>query len=284
MVIKLSLPKNNSKNNITSIILCAGEGTRISDFIPSKPKPLIEINNKPILSYLISHLRKLEISSIFIVTGHLKEQVEEYIKEIKQKNDTLKEKIFVINSGNDYKKGPLYSFLSITNEKSILNKDLIYLVFPGDTYFEFNLISEIITTIKNVNDLIHGNSIIFYQKLQGIKLKEKEDLNNTISTINTEELESMEIVRDIEQLKLNSISESAFYKRIIPVFVFNFKFLENIIEAEKKSSVKTIREIVNLLIKGKSILYAYSLNPDYRFYDIDTKLDLLNLNQTKRGQ
>lgn len=284
MVIKLSLPKNNSKNNITSIILCAGEGSRISDFIPNKPKPLIEINNKPILSYLISHLRKLDISSIIIVTGHLKKQVEDYIKEIKQKYDTLKEKIFVINSGNDYKKGPLYSFLSITNEKSILKRDLIYLVFPGDTYFEFNLISEIITTIKNVNDLIHGNSIIFYQKLQGIKLKEKEDLNKTISTINTEELESMEIVRKIEQQKLNSISESAFYKRIIPVFVFNFKFLENIIEAEKKSSVKTIREIVNLLIKRQSILYAYSLNPDYRFYDIDTKLDLLNLNQTKRGQ
>ena len=284
MVIKLSLPKNNSKNTITSIILCAGKGTRISDFIPSKPKPLIEINNKPILSYLISHLRKLNISSIIIVTGHLKKQVEDYIKEIKQKYDTLKEKIFVINSGNDYKKGPLYSFLSITNEKSILKRDLIYLVFPGDTYFEFNLISEIITTIKNVNDLIHGNSIIFYQKLQGIKLKEKEDLNKTISTINTEELESMEIVRKIEQQKLNSISESAFYKRIIPVFVFNFKFLENIIEAEKKSSVKTIREIVNLLIKRQSILYAYSLNPDYRFYDIDTKLDLLNLNQTKRGQ
>lgn len=284
MVIKLSLPKNNSKNNITSIILCAGEGSRISDFIPNKPKPLIEINNKPILSYLISHLRKLNISSIIIVTGHLKKQVEDYIKEIKQKYDTLKEKIFVINSGNDYKKGPLYSFLSITNEKSILKRDLIYLVFPGDTYFEFNLISEIITTIKNVNDLIHGNSIIFYQKLQGIKLKEKEDLNKTISTINTEELESMEIVRKIEQQKLNSISESAFYKRIIPVFVFNFKFLENIIEAEKKSSVKTIREIVNLLIKRQSILYAYSLNPDYRFYDIDTKLDLLNLNQTKRGQ
>ena len=284
MVIKLSLPENNSKINITSIILCAGEGTRISNFIPSKPKPLIEINDKPILSYLISHLNKLDISSIIIVTGHLKEQIENYIKEIQQKNDNLKDKISVINSGNDYKKGPLYSFLSVTNEKSILKRDLIYLVFPGDTYFEFNLISEIITSIKNNSALIQDNSIIFYQELQGIKLIKTEDPSKTISTVNTEELESTEIVRNIEQLKLNSINESAFYKQLIPVFVFDFKFLENIIDAEKKISVKTIREIVNYLIKGKNNLYAYRLKPAYRFIDIDTKLDLLNLNQKKRGQ
>lgn len=275
---------HNSKNKITSIILCAGEGTRISDFIPSKPKPLIEINNKPILSYLISHLIKSQTTLIVIVTGHLKEQIENYIEKFKQENNTLKGKILIVNSGDDYKKGPLYSFLSITKEKSILKKDSIYLVFPGDTYFEFNLISELITSIKNNSALIQGNSIIFYQELQGIKLIKTEDPSKTISTVNTEKLESMEIVRNIEQLKLNSIAESAFYKQLIPVFVFDFKFLENIIDAEKEVSVKTIREIVNYLIKGGNSLYAYRLNPNYGFIDIDTKFDLLNLNQKKRGQ
>ena len=284
MELNLSLPENNSTDKITSIILCSGEGTRIRDFIPNTPKPLIEVNNKPILSYLISHLIKSHITSIIVVTGHLKEQIENFIKEIKQNNKNLEGKILIINSGNDYEKGPLYSFLSITNEKSILKRDLIYLVIPGDTYFEFNLFSELITSIKNNSALIQDNSFIFYQELQGIKLKETEDPSKTISTIKTEELESTEIVRNIEQLKLNSISESVFYKKIIPVFVFDFKFLENIIDAEKKASVKTIREIVNVLIKGKNILYAYPLNPNYRFFDIDTKLDLLNLNQKKRGQ
>ena len=172
--------------------------------------------------------------------------------------------------------------MSITNEKSILKRDLIYLVFPGDTYFEFNLISDLITSIKTSPALIQGNSMIFYQELQGIKLKTIKDPSKTISTIKTEELESAEIVSHIEQIKLNSISERVFYKKVIPVFVFNFKFLENIIDAEKKTSVKTIREIVNLLIKGKNILYAFRLNPDYKFFDIDTKLDFLNLKQEKR--
>jgi NDP-sugar pyrophosphorylase family protein len=111
MGIKLSLQKNSLKNKITSIILCAGEGTRISDFIRSKPKPLIEINKKPILSYLIFNLIKSNTTSIIIVTGHLQEQIENYIESIKQKNETLKKKILIINSGNEYQKGPLYSFL-----------------------------------------------------------------------------------------------------------------------------------------------------------------------------
>ena len=120
---KLSLHKNSLKTKITSIILCAGEGTRISDFIRSKPKPLIEISNKPILSYLIFNLIKSQTTSIIIVTGHLQEQIENYIENIKQKDESLRKKILIINSGNDYKKGPLYSFLSITKEKSILKKD-----------------------------------------------------------------------------------------------------------------------------------------------------------------
>ncbi len=284
MVKNLTLQENKLRNKISSIILCAGEGIRISEYISNKPKPLIEIDEKPILSHLISHLIKSQITSITIVTGHLKEQIENYITEIKEKNDSLQDKILLVNSKDDYKKGPLYSFLSITNDKNILKRDLIYLVFPGDTYFEFNLISELITSVKNNSALIQDNSMIFYQELQGIKLKKSEDSGKTISTIRTEELKSVELVKHIDQIKFNSIRESAFYKKIIPVFVFGFKFIENIIDAEKETSVKTIREIVNLLIKGENYLYAFRLSPKSKFFDIDTKLDFLNLKKEKRGQ
>ncbi len=284
MGIKLSQLKNNSTVKLKSIILCAGEGTRISNFISNKPKPLIEINHKPILSYLISNLIKSHITSIVIVTGHLKEQIENYMKEINQKNDSLKDKILVIDSGNDYKKGPLYSFLSITNEKGIVNKDFIYLVFPGDTFFEFNLISELITAIKSNSTLFQNNSFLFYQELQGARLKNTEDPTKIISTIITKQLNSIEIVRKIEQTVVDSIIENLFYKSLIPVFAFDSEFLESIIDAEKKVSVKTLREIVNILITEKNILYAYRLNPNYSFFDIDTELDLINLNKKKRGQ
>jgi len=284
MEIKLSLHKNSLKNKITSIILCAGEGSRISDFIHNKPKPLIEINNKPILSYLISNLIKSQTTSIIIVTGHLQEQIENYIEIIKQKDESLRKKILIINSGNDYKKGPLYSFLSITKEKNILKKDLIYLIFPGDTYFESNLISELFNSIRNNSSFIQNNSIIFYQELKGNNLKNTKTPNKSISIIKTEKQESKEIVKEIRQIELTSISESSYYKQIIPLFVLDYKFITNIIEIENKVSVKTIREIINILIKGKTILYAFCLKPNYKFFDIDTRSDLLNFNQEKRGQ
>jgi hypothetical protein len=211
------------------------------------------------------------------VTGYLKEQIENYMKEINQKDHSLRNKIKIIDSGYEYKKGPLYSFLSITNDKSVVKKDFTYLVFPGDTFFEFNLINELITTIKNDPNLFKNNSFLFYQELQGSKLKITENPSKKISTIVTKKLSSTEIVMKIEQIEISSMSENLFYKRIIPVFVFDFEFIEHIIDAEKKVTVKTLREIVNILIKEKKSLNAYRLNPNYRFFDIDTKLDLINL-------
>lgn len=281
---KLSLPKNNFIDNIKTIILCAGEGTRIRDFLSDTPKPLIKINNEPILWSLISNLIKSYIKSIIIVTGHLKEQIENYLKIIIQKNESLRSKILIINSGNDYKKGPLYSFLSVTKEKSILKKDLIYLIFPGDTYFESNLIKEIISSLKNNSNFIQKHSIIFYQEFRGKNLKNPNKIGKSISILKTEEQESMEIVKEIKQVKLASISESGYYKQIIPLFVFNYKFIEKIIETETEVSVKTIREIINILIKGKKILYAFCLKSNTSFFDIDTRSDYLRIKQEKRGQ
>ncbi len=284
MEIKLSLLKSNFIDTIKTIILCAGEGTRIRNFFPNIPKPLIKINHEPILWSLISNLIKSYITSIIVVTGHLNEQIESYLKLIIQKDESLKSKILIINSGDDYKKGPLYSFLSTTREKGILKKDLIYLVFPGDTYFESNLIKELITSIDNDSNFIKNNSVIFYQELPGKSLKNTTNLNKSISIIKTEELDSLEIVKEISQLDVTSISESAYYKQIIPLFVFNYKFIEKIIETETKASVKTIREIINILIQGKQILYTYCLKSDNRFFDIDTRSDYLRINQEKRGQ
>ena len=146
---KLSLQKNKLLENLISIILCAGEGTRISDFIHNIPKPLIKIYDKPILSHLIFNLIKLNITSVVIITGHLRGDIETYIASLKKKDSSLRNKLLLINSGNNYKMGPLYSFLSITNKKSILRKGKIYLVFPGDTYYESILLKEILHIISN---------------------------------------------------------------------------------------------------------------------------------------
>ena len=50
-----------------------------------------------------------------------------------------------------------------------------------------------------------------------------------------------------------------------------------------KDKVRSIREVVNLLIKKKEQFLAIPVNPNYNFYDIDSNLDLKILNDKKEG-
>ncbi len=282
MEINLSLQKNKLIENLIPIILCAGEGTRISDFIHNIPKPLIKIYDKPILSHLIFNLIKLNITSIVIITGHLREEIEKYISSLTK---SLQNKILLVNSGNNYKMGPLYSFLSITNKKSILRKGKIYLVFPGDTYYESNLLKEILHIISNNLTIMRNKSIIFYQKMKVINLKTQLNSKKLISIAKIEKTRSKEIVvKEVQQRKLSEIDNNEEINQIVPLFVFNHRIINKIIETERKISATTIREILNHIIKHKNILYAVPIDPQYRFIDIDTKSDILSLNQKNKGK
>ena len=285
MEIKLSLPKNNLIENLISIILCAGEGTRISDFIHNIPKPLIKIYNKPILSHLIFNLIKLNITSIVIITGHLRGEIETYIASLKKGDDSLRNKLSLINSGNKYKIGPLYSFLSITDKKSILRKDKTYIVFPGDTYYESILLKEILHVISNNLTITRNKSIIFYQKMKVINLKTQLNSKKLISIAKIKKTRSKEIVvKEIQQRKLSDINNNEEINLIVPLFVFDYRIINKIIETERKISVTTIREILNHIIKQKNILYGVPIDPQYKFIDIDIKSDILSLNQKKKGK
>ena len=52
-------------NNLSAIILCGGKGMRLRPLTEDMPKSLIEINGKPILYYIISHLLKNGVNKVF---------------------------------------------------------------------------------------------------------------------------------------------------------------------------------------------------------------------------
>lgn len=63
-------------NQVSAIILAAGEGTRLNEGNPSpKPKVLFEVAEKPMLFYSLEVLRLLDVKDIVIVVGYLAEQV-----------------------------------------------------------------------------------------------------------------------------------------------------------------------------------------------------------------
>ncbi len=63
------------------VINAGGLGTRISSFAPDVPKPMIKINNKPILEHQIECLKRQGFDDFIIITGYLKEQIEEYFSD-----------------------------------------------------------------------------------------------------------------------------------------------------------------------------------------------------------
>lgn len=62
------------------VILAAGLGTRLRPLTQNTPKPLIKINNKPIIESIIDFFDVPMIDEIIIVIGYLQEQFE-YIKD-----------------------------------------------------------------------------------------------------------------------------------------------------------------------------------------------------------
>ncbi len=64
-----------------AVILAAGRGTRMQDLTAQVPKPMLQVNGKPILEHLLDRLREAGFAETLIVTGYRAETVEEHFRE-----------------------------------------------------------------------------------------------------------------------------------------------------------------------------------------------------------
>jgi glucose-1-phosphate thymidylyltransferase len=61
------------------VIPLAGKGTRLRPHTHVTPKPLLKVGDKPVMAYILDDLRDLGVRDAVIITGHLKEKVEQYM-------------------------------------------------------------------------------------------------------------------------------------------------------------------------------------------------------------
>ena len=61
------------------VIPLAGKGTRLRPHTHVTPKPLLKVGDKPVMSYILDDLRELGVHEAVVITGHLKEKVQDYM-------------------------------------------------------------------------------------------------------------------------------------------------------------------------------------------------------------
>jgi len=108
------------------VILCAGEGTRLKPLTENIPKPLILINNKPILFYIFSSLPDKTNEILIIIKEKHKDLFEKFLFDFKI-NLNIK---FLFQNQN--KKG---TYFALMTAKDYLLKEDKFLVLNGDDIF-----------------------------------------------------------------------------------------------------------------------------------------------------
>jgi mannose-1-phosphate guanylyltransferase len=64
---------------VITVILAGGLGKRLRPLTSDRPKPMIQINNTPIIELQVKWLKKFGITDIIILVGHLKEKIKHHL-------------------------------------------------------------------------------------------------------------------------------------------------------------------------------------------------------------
>jgi glucose-1-phosphate thymidylyltransferase len=95
------------------IVPLAGKGTRLLPLTQRVPKPLVHVAGRPVMDYVMDGLKALDVGELIVITGHLKDVVEHYIRDhydvparfVEQK--TLDGTAGAINLARPYVDGPV---------------------------------------------------------------------------------------------------------------------------------------------------------------------------------
>ena len=120
----------NNKLNLKAIILAGGKGSRLGPLTKKIPKPLLKVNNKEFIYYVIKYLKYNGVNDFIITTNYKKKLFNEYFD--KKEIDNLQ----IVQEKEELGTGG--SFLNaIKREK--FNKRDYYLLCNADTLLMFNI-------------------------------------------------------------------------------------------------------------------------------------------------
>tara|TARA_X000000950_G_scaffold257385_1_gene323802 strand:- start:187 stop:1443 length:1257 start_codon:yes stop_codon:yes gene_type:complete len=204
-----------------AVILCGGRGERLRPITDKIPKPMVLINKKPFLYYLMLQLSKKGISNFLLLTGYKGDLIEKYFDNGKKFGWSIK-----------YSRGPIEWRTGqriLKAEKLIYNK---FILLYSDNFINFNyflLLNKHLSENKTITLLLvkKKNGNIALSKSNTIK---RYDPKRTANNLNYVELGYMLINKPnlIKDIKSNFKNKNFNFSLLLEIYS-KMKKLNNII-------------------------------------------------------
>lgn len=187
-----------------AILLAGGRGKRLKPITDYVPKPLVPINNTPILEWQIKFLKKFKINNIIICTGYKTEDIENFLK-IK--------KNFGIKISLSVEKEPLGTGGAIKKAANLVRSKNFF-VLNGDTITNINInrLKRYENTIAAI-ELRTKYGILETNKEKITRFLEKKEIENLwmnagIYYLSKEITTDLPVIGDIEKTTFPKYAES----------------------------------------------------------------------------
>ena len=112
-----------------AIILAGGFGKRLGNLTLNTPKPMLEISNKPFISYLLDRLSYFKIDEVILCIHYQKDKFKQYFSRYNNKlKITLSEENKPLGTGG-----------AIKNALKFIENDDPFLIMNGDSFLDIDL-------------------------------------------------------------------------------------------------------------------------------------------------
>ena len=217
---------------IIVLILAGGRGSRIRTITNQIPKPLIRLNNKPILSLILNNIARYNFKKIIILAGYKGSQI---YKKYNNKYINFNKIECLIE------KKRLGTFGAIMNVKKKLSKNFI--VVNGDTLFNANLEKFLkfnLNKKKMIMMITKNHNYKENTKLNNLNVNKGKEI---IISNNKKFINSGTYLMSKEILKEENNNKSSLENEIIPNLIKNRSVL-GIVENKKLIDIGTNNNLI----------------------------------------
>lgn len=115
---------NNNKKITQAVILAGGQGTRLRPLTDDQPKPMVLVNGRPFLEYVIDLLRENGIEEVVLLLGYLPEKFVEHFGDGRRFGLRIKHHVGKVEDETGAR---------VRNAKNLLAQE--FLLMYGDVYW-----------------------------------------------------------------------------------------------------------------------------------------------------